>query len=346
MAKLLRITKEEFGHYLLLFGLPITLFLFIFIVSKSQAFYAKPEIFSPAIILDLVVTIPMAMAVIFHKKNISKFYVLPILLFGVLLVGKLIPLEYQGSFYLIKYLLIPIVEITIVFTVIRKVYLTIDQHKGAKKSGHTHVDFYDGLCISVEEHIPKRVAHLVINEIATIYYLLNWNTYLLKDSEYSYHKKGGGAIISYVLLCLVAVETFVAHVLLEKWNSTVAWVLTILSLYTMIQILGMIKGTKFRPITIKDNILHLRYSFINEVAIPIEDIIDIEETRRSLSTRDSTVMLSALGELETQNLVIHLKHKFTLKRIYGLESSFKSIGIFVDEKDRFLEELTSRRHLN
>ena len=46
--------------------------------------------------------------------------------------------------------------------------------------------------------------------------------------------------------------------------------------------------------------------------------------------------------MEEPNVIIHLNHHETLYGFYGIRSTFKSIGLFVDEPNDFIERVESQ----
>jgi hypothetical protein len=98
----------------------------------------------------------------------------------------------------------------------------------------------------------------------------------LKENEFSYHKDSGTITLLIAIIFIVAIETLVLHILLTKWSSLVAWILTFLSIYSGIQIFGFLKSMFKRPISIENNKLFLRYGIMNETTIDLKNIDNIE----------------------------------------------------------------------
>lgn len=116
------------------------------------------------------------------------------------------------------------------------------------------------------------------------------------------------------------------------------WVLSGLSVYTAIQILGFARSLSRRPVVITNSSLILRYGILNEVEIALADLAKVELSNKLPDQDGLTTMLSPLSSLESHNVIISLKKENDLIGIYGIKKRFKVIGIHIDEPERFKEE--------
>ena len=182
----------------------------------------------------------------------------------------------------------------------------------------------------------------VVTEIAVFYYgFIYWKKRKLKENEFSYHKDSGTIALLIAIIFIVAIETVVFHILLTKWSSIAAWILTFLSIYSGIQIFGFLKSMIKRPITIENDKLYLRYGIMNEATIDLKDIDTIEVSSKDIELNKETRKLSFLGELESHNIVIRLKEDNTLIGLYGMKRKFKNLVFFVDDKIEFRNRINN-----
>ncbi|MCH2043780.1 MAG: hypothetical protein MK212_06525 [Saprospiraceae bacterium] len=193
------------------------------------------------------------------------------------------------------------------------------------------IDFYTALQQTSTQLLPKPVARLFSTEIAVVYYaLFKWKKRALKENEFSYHKKSGTPALLGAMIFIVAVETFVLHILLESWNPIMAWVLSGLSIYTLLQILGFAKALGQRPIQINNEYLYLNYGILAEAKIPLEAIISIELIEND---EKRGVQLSPLGDFETANLMIQLNEEITVHKLYRKQEKTNIIRFFADDAE-------------
>ncbi|WP_445955840.1 hypothetical protein [Yeosuana sp.] len=138
---------------------------------------------------------------------------------------------------------------------------------------------------------------------------------------------------------IIGIETVALHFLLARWSIVAAWILTALSVYTAIQVFGFAKSLSKRPISINKDSLTLKYGILNEVEIPFSDIDKVELSRKSLEKNELTKTLSPLGELESHNVIIHLKKENELVGLYGMKKRFNLLGLHIDEPKEFNERM-------
>lgn len=80
----------------------------------------------------------------------------------------------------------------------------------------------------------------------------------------------------------------VLHILLTKWSSLAAWILTFLSIYSGIQIFGFLQSIIKRPISIENGKLFLRYGITNEAIIDLKDIGSLEISYKDIELNKET----------------------------------------------------------
>ncbi|GAA4801312.1 hypothetical protein [Litoribaculum gwangyangense] len=249
----------------------------------------------------------------------------------------ILPSENQYYLDIFKTWIFPIVELSIVSYVIYKVSKAVKRFNLNKNESF---DFFTTLKSTCSEILPKRVAIPVVTEIAVFYYgFINWRKRKLYKNEFSYHKDSGTVTLLLAIICIVAIETVVLHILLSKWSDIAAWVLTFISIYSGIQIFGFLKSMYQRPVSIENGKLHLRYGIMNETIIDLRNIDSIEISSKDIELNKETRKLSFLGELESHNIVIHLKEKNTLTGLYGIKRNYHNIAFYIDDKNNFVNSL-------
>jgi len=322
-----------------IFLVPLMMILSMILIVKSSLFQFYPYELSIAVTLDLILTIPFIYFLLIRKKEIPKITILTTVIIGIVIANYIIPNDYQYLLNNIELYVIPIVEIlvlTFVFINVRKIL------KLYKTQKNNSSDFFTALNSACKEVLPKGISILLATEIAVIYYsFINLRRRKLTENEFSYHKENGVTAILFAVIFVIIIETFVLHILLQKWNFTVAWIVTFISIYTCLQIFALIRSMSKRPIfiDINEKKLHLRYGFFSESTIPFNSIKEIEFSSKSLTDDKSIVQFSPLGNLTSHNLIIHLKSKNVLNGFYGIKKSYKSIALQIDKKNMFKKKI-------
>lgn len=328
-----------FNNIFVVFSIPALLILSLIWLVQSPYFKSYPEPLSNAIILDLLLTIPIIYYLLIKKKKIPKTTIIPIFFIGMLVGFSIIPSQYQSPLYFVKTWILPFIELGVL------AYATYKIFKAAKlfrKHKNTSTDFFTVAKNVSEEIVNGKIAIFLATEIAVVYYgFINWKKKNLNKNEFSYHKKTGSITLFMALIFVIIIETIVAHIVLSKWNVTVAWILTGLSIYSGIQILAIAKSLAKRPIIISNNKVYLRYGILNETIIDIDEIEFIELSNKEIENNKKIRKLSPIANSEGHNIILHLKKENTLSRFYGFNKTYEKIAFFVDEKEVFKNQIES-----
>ncbi|MGY0408768.1 MAG: hypothetical protein ACWIPJ_10515, partial [Polaribacter sp.] len=212
-------------------------------------------------------------------------------------------------------------------------------NKSKKKNGE-NADFFTVLKKVTFELVPNKISIALATEIAVLYYgFFNWKKRILKNNEFSYHKESGTITVLVAFMVSGAIEIFILHKLLLKWSSTAAWILTAISLYTVIQIYGILRSLPKRPFIIEKNGIFLRYGILSETHINFKTIESIEIFSKDIEKNDKTRNLSPFGKIEGYNILIKLKEDNVLHSLYGIKREYNTLIFFVDKKNEFTEQV-------
>lgn len=315
---------------------PLSLFGLLIVLMKSPLLNQGSNL-GLAISIDLLITVPLVYYLLIRKSSIPNTTVVPMMVVGLLIGTYFLPVEDQVYLELFKTWALPVIEVLILILVVVKVRKAIKTFKDQRGNAP---DFYSTLKNTCHQLLPKQLAWPFATEVAVIYYgFINWKGRELQENEFSYHKRSGTPALFGALIFIIAMETFALHLLLERWNVVVAWILSGLSIYTAIQFLGFAKSLSKRPISITQHSLILRYGILSETEIPFPDIDTIELSRKPLEKDKLNHKLSPLGELESHNVIIHLNSDNELRGLYGSRKKFRKIGLHIDQPKDFKEKL-------
>ncbi len=323
--------------YLLAFGIPFVMVMLMIVLVKSPWFMEHPGELSPGITFDLVLTIPLIYFLLIRKTAIPRFTVIPLFITGILVAGMIIPSDHQFFLTQVKKWILPAVELMVLTVVMIKLYRTRQLYRIQKGQAH---DFFTALRNAASEVLPKRLSTVFTTEIAVFYYgFAHWKKGTLRKNEFSYHKDSGTQAVLGAIIFLVISETFVFHILLQTWSETAAWVLSGLSVYSGLQVFGLMRSMSKRPIVVANEYLELRYGIFGEATIPLKEIKEVKVIYGELPEDKKIIRLCPMGSLESPNMVLHLRSDQVLHRFYGLRKVFSSIAFYVDEKERLESSL-------
>lgn len=329
MIKTTKIQKN-----ILLFSVPLVIITLMVLIACSTLFGKAPNILALGITFDLLLISPLLYFLLIRKTTIPKTTVIPLIVLSVVICSFILPAEHQYYLSLFKTWILPLIEVFVLAFISYNLVKAIRQYKQNKSE--LHADFFTILKSTCYNILPKATVIPFVTEISVFYYgFIYWKKRKLNTNEFSYHKDSGTIGLLIAIFLLIIVETITIHFLLVKWSNIAAWVLTGLSIYTAIQVIGFSKSIIKRPIIIEDNKLYLRYGIMNETIIDITNIESIELSSKDIELNKETRKLSFLGNLDSHNLILNLKTENTLSGLYGLEKNYRILAFHVDEKHDF-----------
>ena len=320
---------------LITFGIPILMLLVLSYLAASNLSLPNSQQFYFGVTFDFLITVPLVYFLLIRKTKISKSTVYLFIFGGLILASYSIPIERQIYLSLAKKWLVPVLESVILIIVLIKLTKGIIIFKNSGS-----YDFFNVIKNSCEEILPKKISYAFATEVAVFYYgFINWKNTKPKLKEFSYHKGSGIISTLIAVLFIISIETFVVHILISKWNETVAWILSVLGIYTAVQIFGFMKSISRRYISIENGILHLRYGILCETSVELKNIRSIELSSADIP-KDSTIRkFSAFSNLESHNVIIRLEEEQIMIRPYGFKVKFKELALYIDNKEDFKLEI-------
>jgi hypothetical protein len=184
-------------------------------------------------------------------------------------------------------------------------------------------------------------AKLLAWELAVVYYgLIKWR-HKLPANTFSYHKKAPIKTFLVVIMFLVIVETVVFHLLLQIWSTTAAWILTGLSIYSLLWLVAQWKSMEFRPMVIYHDHLKLHHGMLFEARVPLSSIQEYQKIK-SVDSNYKVKVLSLMPQMDSPNVQIKLKQPIEVQGIYGQSSEESVLAFKVDDPEIFCQTLERR----
>ena len=329
--------KLTLNRNFLIFGIPLIIIVISIVLAINLTdFSHDTELMSTAITLDLVFTVPLVYFLLIRKRKISKFTIMPFFIGGLVIASAVIPSANQFTLDLIIKWILPLIELTVVSLILSKIWKI---RKAYLPNKSKDVDFITALKQGAASILPPKLASGMATEIGLIYYtFVVWKKPRYSDGEFTYHKESGLLVILGTLLGVALIELFCVHLLLHDSHPAVAWVLTIISTYGVIQIFGLMKSIPHTPNYVTDEHLVLRLGIFKETKIPFDKIETIELTTKDLPEGDKSFQKITLFD---HNCIVHLKEEETLYGLFGITKTYKHAVLSIDDKLRFQQIISN-----
>ncbi len=334
------IQKVSISRKILNYGFPILML--IFSIGLALSNYAKQhtELYS-AITYDLILTTPLLFFFL-SKRKVSKLAIGLFISAGIIAAYFVIPDSEKLHFNLIRFLLLPLIELSILGSIIYFTYKTINEFR---TNSNENTDYL----ISFQESGTKAFNNQLFGklfgaELAMIHYaFFNWKSTPIANNEFSYHNENGTVSLIAGFMMVLVFETIGAHFLVAKWNPLIAWILTVISIYTFVMLFAHIKAIKKRPHRLNTDSIDLKLGLFGTTKIPFDQLEKIEFTNKiSDELKGKSCQFTPLGSMESFNTVLHLKNKVDCEFMYGFKRKYKTILINLDNKVSFKEQLVNR----
>ena len=317
--------------------LPLIIVFISLLLLQSKQLSLNPNL-GWGILADLCLLTPLVYAFSIRKKNISFFTVLPVTIGCFFLARYSMSASYGSALEPFVTWGIPILELGVLTFV---VFQTVKMYRILKSTTSASTDFMTSLRTALHKmQIPALVKSVLVTEISTVYYaLLCWKRAPVQPHLFSSHKTGGHTSVFLGIIMVLIAESIGLHMLIQRWNTLLAWVFTFSSIYAMTQLIAHIKALYLRPSYFENNSLMIRYGIFGEGRISIENIDTIEKTTAWERKEALSVKVALLKDMEEHNLMITLKEKEFFTQAYGTGKFYKKLYFYVDNPDELIRKV-------
>lgn len=322
-------------------GIAVIYALFSWLLVQSAAFQSHSDTLSLAITIDYCLIMPILFYFLVVKK--LKWDVIATvgsLIAAIALASTILPKE--NHFYLnfaIQSLVLVEAGVLIYGAIkIRRIVHTFNHL--AQNSN----DFIRNLEDSFMAVMGRSVGvQFIASEITMLCYGLFFRLIKSENTEgvsaaFTMHRKVGYGAILAVVMVAGSMEMLGMHVLVAKYSSIGALVLTVLSIYSLVFLIADFMAMKKRPILLEKDVLRFRMGLRWSALIPISNIDSVQLIKNyKKDTAQKTLNAALLGN---PNCKITLKQPLTVKGIYGIKKTVSSIVFNVDDEKRFIENFS------
>lgn len=317
----------------------------IFVVSSS-AFLRKPDLVSLAVTLDLVCGIPA----LYYFLLVRKFRIPALSTVGVFIISigiaSLILPKSAHSYLVFAEKSLIFAELGIMVFLFVKIRTIIRRYRLLSMQS---ADFLRNLEISIAEITGNEfIAKILAGEISVLRYgLLFW---LCKPEHFGHqqpftlHKKSGFGAMLFVFAFAMVIETIALHFLAVQISFLLAMILLALSIYSFIFVMAHYSSVSKRPVIFENQTLRLRIGLLWNVEISPKNINQAEKIH-GRKQKDGSVLNLAKPILTAPNLLLTFNRPVLVSGIYGLTKKTEKIALYLDEPDKFVNEISRFQHL-
>ena len=286
---------------------------------------------------DLLLMIPLCFLWLNRKQGRQAWIgALALFSFGILFGSWILPNESKQLWSLLEPLRFVILA-GIVLTQASLIFLIFTEVL-SKKTSHN-------LDIALNEAISKRLGENGFASLMNIEARM-WLYALLRkpighsfpgNEHFEYHLHQGNASNQQGFLILIAAEIPIAHLLLHFYSPTLAIFVTVTSIYGFLFLLAEYRATLYRPISIEEKQLYIRYGVIGDQPVAFDQIASVGHCDGKV--RRAGKRLRFTGP-QHANIHIVLKPDTELDTLLG-KKVIEEIYIAVDKPEYFIQMINA-----
>lgn len=290
---------------------------------------------------DLMVSVPvLAYVLVLRRAGFSPLFALPLVWIGFAASTQIVPAD-QRAFLSLLFAGAVAADVAVIG---REAFRIVRAFRDARAR---HSDPALWFAPAIAPLFPNRApAHLAGLEAATLFYAVGTWRRAADAPEgtqaFTTHKNGGyGAMIAGLSLALPA-EVFAIHLLVAKYSPEAAIVVTALSLYSMLWLVGDWRATVLRPLLVTGDELVVRSGVRFTARIPLDAIASVGRTAPNLP-KDEIANLAMLGSIPTW---IVLDRPVPTPTFLGANRPTRAIALTLDDEPalrRAIEEVQAKR---
>ncbi len=146
-------------------------------------------------------------------------------------------------------------------------------------------------------------------------------------------------------LSLFIIETTGMHFVFLIWSKTAAWILTLLSTYSCLQLFAHIRAVKARPIFVGEHELKLHNGLAGDAIVPYHLIERLELNKQK--PVDGTIQhLGLIKGMEGHNCILFLKEQLVIHGLFGIEKTCNTILFNCDQPNELEVAIKTHTRFN
>ena len=285
-----------------------------------------------ALPLDFMVGIPLGFyLLVVRPRRLTLLSVIPVIWIGYALSVLALGSPNAGILPALLSALIP-VELAVAVRECLKITRTF---KAAKtESSDPMVWFRETMLYLVRKDVA---AHMTAAELSVWYYaLLSWRKkpYVLPgERAFSYHNAGGYMNMMLGLALAFPVEIVAVHLLVSQWSVPAAIVVTALSVYAAIWLVGDARARMLRPIAVGEGSVRLECGIQMEAVIPASHIEMVVLSDSEIGHIEESDRLN-YGAFYRPDVWLAMRSPVEVRTLLGTKH-VRAVGVSVDDPKAF-----------
>ena len=260
--------------------------------------------------------------------------IIPTLVVGYAVAAATIPSQHQGLLEAMRLLLVPI-ELCVV------VYLVVLTRRALASAASGDGDFATRFRAAARKVLGSRIpADILTTEISILYYAFgSWRSQPRSPGSYTVHRQVGYLSVVIGLTMVLFVETVAVHLLVTQWSPIAAWILTGLSIYVVVWLVGDCRAMRLAHSASQRRTCCCAWACGGKLTSRVASIVHVDLLiPQNESPNRDTLVAALLGQA---NMRLKLTDPNEVIGMYGIRRTVQEIWLTIDGAAALCNDLRS-----
>jgi hypothetical protein len=296
-----------------------------------------------AMTLDLTLVVPaLYWLLVIRPAGASSTRVVAVFVLSIL-GARLVLLPGQREYLLYARFLVAPFELALMAYVVVKVRRAARGFRGAA----AEADVPEKIAAALANAFPYPIVGRVFTtEFVLAYYaLLSWRRppHVPPGARaFTFHRKSGLIGLLCAVIGAAVVELFVVHLVVHAFSARAAWLLTALSVFGVLWLVGFTRAIVQRPLLVHAGGVTVRSGALWTLEVPATAIAGLDTGRVAVPPRGAEGHLR-IGGSGRATALITLREPLVAAGAYGRTKPARTVSITLDEPVAFAEAVTALR---
>jgi len=312
----------------------------LLLVRPEVAGSPRPALLADVMALDLALGLPLLGYALVIRGGYVSAAVLPLLLLASTGLAFLAVPEGGGRVLPVLIVVAPALELAAIAVGLWRLRAIIEAYRAARSELPYASDALR-VALGTGGKLPPALARMASFELTAIACAVaGWRWRFVPRPgvrAYSSHRTSGQAVLAGALVFLMLIEIPLVHLTVHAvWSDLAAWLLTALSAYGLLWVIGDVQASRLHPHTVTATHLHLR---AGQRAASDLALASITAVRGATAQDGADASIVAFG---TANIRIEVAPPAVVHGFLGRPTEASNLLIRTDEPERFIRDLEAR----
>jgi len=318
-------------------------FAFEVALARRVEALASPDLVAAAVVVDLVLVVPLAVAWSVARRAPRRAWVAaPLAVVGAIVAELALPAAHAGPARLAGWILVP-AELAVVAGIAVVAARTV---RRARLDASAGADFVAVLRDAAARVVPgERAPAILAYEVAMLAYALGLAPRQQPspgETAVTHHRRAAYPAIVGALIVAGVAEMVGVHVLLARWSPAAAWIVTGLSFYTGVWVLADLRAMSRRPTVVADDGIRFRLGLRGSMDVPWDALAGVERIGAGAAASENRARPLRMVAIGAPTHRVTLRRPLVAQGPYAFRRAATEVEVAIDDPEAFETALAGR----